>query len=197
MANTCCNSIRIDGPAADLKKIHAAALAAQNEINVEKSDLYRMLERLGATEERLEGIRCREDYTGGPVEYDEETETVIIESESANSFQHDAWQLVKKMFPKVSIYYRADEPGNMLFVTNDVYGVHFHTRLRVDWSTADGGGEIAYLDDPDEFVPYVKKNINPTVETEEQARLALAALEDEDGCGIVTEIDFDESNALL
>lgn len=197
MANTCCNSIRITGPATDLEKIHAAALAAQNENDNQLSDLYRMLLRLGCTEHELEKTRCREDFTGGPVEYDPGNGTVLIESESANCFQYDAWRLVRKRFPAVTVFYRADEPACRVFITNDREGVYFKSGFRIDWMTDDGEGEIAYIDDAQGLVEYVRKNIDPAVTTEAQARAAVDALEGRGGEGLLLDIAYEDDSGLL
>lgn len=200
MANTCCNSIRICDPERSLRKIYTAASQAQkHDAGQETSDLYRMLISLGVKARKIQNIKCRENFTGGAVEYDPKERIVKIESESAWNFQYDAWETVKKKFPDVSIYYLATEGGNDLFVTNDCDHLHFKTRYMLDWSTEDGDGEFAYLNNEKAVVDYVTKNIGPKVADIQTARKAVERLNTDNGdsFGKLLEVDYDEESTLV
>ncbi len=189
MANTCLNTIKIEGPRRTLVRI-------KNEINKtiaespqnKTCDLYRLLQSLRYNDKTLKGVSCREEFNSEPNIRDG---VLTILSESAWSFQGTAWELVCRHFPSISVLFLAEEFGCDIFITNDTEHRLIKTRYAIDWSNAQGDGEIEYFDDEHAFTQYVHDNIDIEVNDFESARKAVIALNNSKDCfGYIREVEY-------
>lgn len=205
MANTCLNEIYITGKPATLHKLYDAIRAVRAEKNKETSDLYRLLQRLGY---KNASVSARENFTG-EVELIKDfhnkrtlrTEELIrICSESSWNFQGAAWQLVKKKYPSLSIYYLEEENGCNIFSTNDTEREYITCKYSLDYQTQDGDSDVVYFDDDCTLIEYVHDIFDSTVGTFQEAQEAIQSIEDSsdgDSYATLREVCFDDNYNLL
>lgn len=198
MANTCINTIRIEGPQEDL-------LALRDHINAVRHDerfhntrsLYLLLLRLGYSHEQALAMDIREDFNGGDATIDDQG-VLTLDTESAWSFPASGWEAVRKKFPGVNIYYLAEELGNCLFETNDITGKHFRYRFCLD-TWIDDEGNTEYFEDEESLIEHVRERYDATVRTLEQAKEALHEAESrsEDNCANLIPIHYNTEYNLF
>lgn len=199
MANTCINTIRIEGPQKDLLALRDHINAVRKDENAKHyRNLYLLLLRLGYPQSEAEEFDIREDFTGGDAEI--ENGILKLDTESAWSFQSSGWEAVRKKFPAVSIYYLAEELGNCVFETNDTARRHFPYLYCLDWwDEKKGDGETEYFNDDNFLIEYVHDHFDSTVGTMEQAEKALRAYNNspDDSYANLTEIHYNTEYQLL
>jgi len=88
--------------------------------------------------------------------------------------QLEEWRkILKTKYPNIQIYYRSEEPGEIIYETNDVDGKsYFPERYILDFF--DGS---AYFNNLDEVAEYVSKKTGKEVKMEEEIETALDELE--------------------
>ncbi len=88
--------------------------------------------------------------------------------------QLEEWRkFLKTKYPNIQIYYRSEEPGEIIYETNDVDGKsYFPERYILDFP--DGS---AYFNNLEEVAEYVSKKTGKDVKTEEEIETALDELE--------------------
>lgn len=201
MANCCCNSIKVTGPEKDLKKLSKHICAVIDD--AKKINIYNypgmddLLQALGYTPEQLKDIRRREWFNNDKPKI--EDGILSLCTESAWSFQGEAWELVKKKYPKLDIYFQAEELGNDIFCTNDTTGKYFPERYLLDWNK-DGNGEMEFFNDNDDFIKYVKDNIDEEINDFESAMKALKDINEngvEDDFAYLHEVEYFTDYALV
>lgn len=84
-------------------------------------------------------------------------------------------KFIKSKFPNIFIVYRAEEPGNIYYETNDVAGGYFPDRYILDFP--DGPEYFKTLDDA---AGYVSRLTGKEVKTEEEINAALEELEEKE-----------------
>ena len=84
-------------------------------------------------------------------------------------------RFIKSKFPNISIVYRAEEPGNIYYETNDVKGAYFPDRYILDF--IEGPEYFKTLDDAAGFVSRLTGKV---VTTEEEIDVALEELEEKE-----------------
>ena len=199
MANTCFNTIRIEGPAKDLESIKAHIDSViRNEDNSEYPNgygLFRLLLLLGYKADELMDTGCRDEF----YEHPEIKDGILhLSTESAWCFQDEGWKLVKRKYPKNSIYYVAEEFGCDVFETNDTDRKHFKTRYALDWGDESGDGEVAYFDDTCSLIEYVHDQIDSGVGNWQEMKEALEGLNDgEDSFPNLHTITYDNTFELI
>ena len=82
-------------------------------------------------------------------------------------------KFLKTKYPNIQIHYRSEEPGEIIYETNDVDGKsYFPERYILDF--LDGS---AYFNNLEEVAEYVSKKTGKEVKTEEEIETALDELE--------------------
>ena len=82
-------------------------------------------------------------------------------------------QFIKSKYPNIQIYYRSEEPGEILYETNDKDGCYFSERYIMDF--LDGP---AYFNNLVEAAEYVSIKTGKEVKTEDEIEAALDELEE-------------------
>lgn len=196
MANTCCNTIKITGPKNKLTLLQKAITGIMRnrpEGPLKYADTYNLLLFLGYTPEQLAAVSCREDFPcGEPTLKDG---VLTLDTESSWRFQGEAWELVKKKYPSVDIWFRAKEFGCDIFCTNDTSGIHFSDKYCLDWQDESGAGEIEYFKDDCALIEYVHENIDASVGDWASAMKAIEELNagGGDSFGCLHEIEYENS----
>lgn len=194
MSNTCCNSIRIDGTHHAVKSI-LSALRNTPDSAWHSKTMLDMLKALGCSDKALKGVDLREEITSFKLEDGK----LLIESESSSNFKTEAWEIVKRRFPSVSVLYRAEEFGCDIFQTNDLNRVYFKDVYALDWyDQKTGAGEIEYFPDEESLVKYVADNIDPSTKDFLHAQFVFDGLNlrDEDSFAVLHEISYDDYSNL-
>ena len=197
MANCCLNTIRIEGPEADLLLLKQRINAVRKEKNKKGWDLYRLLLRLGVQEETAAAADCRDDFTGGDATI--EDGVLHLDTESAWSFADEGWELLRTMFPEIDVYYLAEEPANGVFVTNDIARKYFKSIYYLDFSEDGEESQTEYFDDEKSLVDYVRDNFDNSVSTFRQARQALTDFSNSgrDSYAELLTISYDNESNLI
>lgn len=92
---------------------------------------------------------------------------------SAWSQLEELRQFIKSKYPNIQIYYRSEEPGEILYETNDKDGCYFSERYIMDF--LDGP---AYFNNLVEAAEYVSIKTGKEVKTEDEIEAALDELEE-------------------
>ncbi len=191
MANTCFNSIKIEGPEKDLTILrdHINAICKNRHNNIYR-DLYLLLLRLGISKKKAQDAEVRDDFTfeGATLE----NGILSLNTESAWNFQLSGWELVKKALPSIKIWYLSEELCNDIFITND----HDRRLFTTKWFLDSEDVEPEYFDDDDSLIKYVHDNCDSSVNTMEDLRRFLDDAESEGRFFSLHEISYD-SNHLL
>lgn len=199
MANTCCNTIKVTGPEKDLDQLNKHICAVIDD--AKKTSIYNypgmndLLQALGYTPEQLKDIRRREWLNNDRPKI--EDGVLSLNTESAWNFQGEAWELVKKKYPSLDIYYQAEETGMDIFCTNDTTGKYFQDKYLLDWYR-DDDGEMEYFQDDTALIEYVQKNIDSTVSTFEDVQELLDTInkESDDNFARLHKIEYENCYAL-
>lgn len=84
-------------------------------------------------------------------------------------------RFVKSKFPNIFIVYRAEEPGNIYYETNDVAGDYFPDRYILDFT--DGPEYFKTIEDA---AGYISQLTGKEVKTEEEIYAALEEMEEKE-----------------
>ena len=199
MANICCNTIKISGPPKRLRTLNGQITSFMHGRKPDPgnhSDLYDFLRSLGYSEKKLRNISCQEDFTGGPPTLKDNVLTLL--TESSWNFQGSAWELVKKKYPSLEIYFLADEPGNEIFCTNDTSGAYIPQKYSLDWQDETGDCDLQYFDDDCSLIEYVHDRFDSSVGDMDAVQHTITEMnENPDGYAVIREIEYDNSFLLF
>lgn len=122
----------------------------------------------------LLGGNWNEVYCRGEIDsYEFSGTTLCMTVMSAWSELGEWRRFVKSKFPNIFIVYRAEEPGNISYETNDVAGDYFPDRYILDFT--DGPEYFKTIEDA---AGYVSRLTGKEVKTEEEIDAALEELEE-------------------
>jgi len=112
MANICTTNYVIEGKREELDALYQKMKELQGQ------DLGLLVKALGKNPDEME---CRGEWT----ELVREDETLRMIFETAWTPCYEVTQLMKEKFPSLRIFYKAEEPGNEVYLKNDAEGKYF------------------------------------------------------------------------
>jgi len=122
----------------------------------------------------LLGGDWNEVYCRGEIDSFEFSGTILCMTVMSAWSELGEWRrFVKSKFPNIFIVYRAEEPGNIYYETNDVAGDYFPDRYILDFT--DGPEYFKTIEDA---AGYVSRLTGKEVKTEEEIDAALEELEE-------------------
>ena len=111
MANICTNYV-IEGKREELDALYQKMKELQGQ------DLGLLVKALGKNPDEME---CRGEWT----ELVREDETLRMIFETAWTPCYEVTNLLKSVYPSLRIFYKAEEPGNEVYLKNDADGKYF------------------------------------------------------------------------
>lgn len=133
MANWASTSYRIEGSKSDLERVFGViddfikGRVASTREDATADWEGNIVKALGAMDEEIDNNYLR----GFIQDYELDGDTIRIEAEEAwgaTDFRH----VLRKLMPKLAIYYIVEESGCEVYATNDVDGKYFTERFYVD-----------------------------------------------------------------
>ena len=112
MANICTTNYVIEGKKEELDALYQKMKELQGQ------DLGLLVKALGKNPDEME---CRGKWT----ELVREDETLRMIFETAWTPCYEVTNLLKSVYPSLRIFYKAEEPGNELYLKNDAEGKYF------------------------------------------------------------------------
>ncbi len=124
--------------------------------------LGNLVTKLGADYNK---VYCRGSWNGLLLS---ENGNLCFDTETAWGPMDEVFELIKKVYPSLNIYYSAEEDGMGLFCTNDREGKYFPDRYRVDAKC-----ELEYFRTIKDVCQYVSGIIGKTLNTKEELDSAV------------------------
>lgn len=155
MPNWCDTNYVIEGPKKDLEKIQNAI--KNHKVREDSADNWEgnILDELGIKfNEAGANMRGFIDCEGDLTVYDYYA--------TFNFYAQEAWyktdfsRYLEDAFPKITIYWRAEEPGCEIYETNDDKGDYFPERYVVDYSIG-VKSDTEYFSTEEEVIKYLRK----------------------------------------
>jgi hypothetical protein len=112
MANICTTNYVIEGKREELDALYQKMKELQGQ------DLGLLVKVLGKNPDEME---CRGEWT----ELVREDETLRMIFETAWTPCYEVTNLLKSVYPSLRIFYKAEEPGNEVYLKNDADGKYF------------------------------------------------------------------------
>ena len=112
MANICTTNYVIEGKREELDALYQKMKELQGQ------DLGLLVKALGKNPDEME---CRGEWT----ELVREDETLRMIFETAWTPCYEVTNLLKSVYPSLRIFYKAEEPGNEVYLKNDADGKYF------------------------------------------------------------------------
>ena len=112
MANICTTNYVIEGKKEELDALYQKMKELQDQ------DLGQLVKALGKNPEEM---GCRGEWT----ELVREGDTIRVTFETAWTSCYEVTNLLKTVYPSLRIFYKAEEPGNEVYLKNDVEGKYF------------------------------------------------------------------------
>ena len=112
MANICTTNYVIEGKREELDALYQKMKELQGQ------DLGLLVKALGKNPDEME---CRGEWT----ELVREDETLRMIFETAWTPCYEITNLLKSVYPSLRIFYKAEEPGNEVYLKNDADGKYF------------------------------------------------------------------------
>ena len=112
MANICTTNYVIEGKKEELDALYQKMKELQSQY------LGQLVKALGKNPEEME---CRGEWTELVCEGD----TLRMTFETAWTPCYEVTQLMKAVYPSLRIFYKAEEPGNEVYLKNDTEGKYF------------------------------------------------------------------------
>ena len=112
MANICTTNYVIEGEKKELDALYQKMKELQGQ------DLGLLVKALGKNPDEME---CRGEWT----ELVREDETLRMIFETAWTPCYEVTNLLKSVYPSLRIFYKAEEPGNEVYLKNDADGKYF------------------------------------------------------------------------
>ena len=112
MANICTTKYVIEGKKNELDALYQKMKELQGQ------DLGLLVKALGKNPDEME---CRGEWT----ELVREDETLRMIFETAWTPCYEVTNLLKSVYPSLRIFYKAEEPGNEVYLKNDADGKYF------------------------------------------------------------------------
>lgn len=112
MANICTTNYVIEGKREELDALYQKMKELQGQ------DLGLLVKALGKNPDEME---CRGEWT----ELVREDETLRMIFETAWTPCYEVTNLLKSVYPSLRIFYKAEEPGNGIYLKNDAEGKYF------------------------------------------------------------------------
>ena len=112
MANICTTNYVIEGKREELDALYQKMKELQGQ------DLGLLVKALGKNPDEME---CRGEWT----ELVREDETLRMIFETAWTPCYEITNLLKSVYPSLRIFYKAEEPGNGIYLKNDAEGKYF------------------------------------------------------------------------
>ncbi len=112
MANICTTNYVIEGKREELDELYQKMKELQGQ------DLGLLVKALGKNPDEME---CRGEWT----ELVREDETLRMIFETAWTPCYEVTNLLKSVYPSLRIFYKAEEPGNGIYLKNDAKGKYF------------------------------------------------------------------------
>lgn len=161
MANSCMVSYRCVGNEKDIASLHDALK------RVEEKDrymaLYDLVKEIGGD---ADAMPCRGEIILFSLEDDG---SLAIEQDTAWCEQEDVRHLIEEVYESVRVYYKAEEPGFGVYLTNDDEGRFFSERYFLD-SNQEDDDYFATIEEAAKYVSnIVGCEVEPTFETVEAA----------------------------
>lgn len=167
MANWCYTSYVIDGKRKEVQSLYSK----MNYLEMRKKPLVGNdfgKTWLGCLVTKLGGnwheVYCRGSWSD--LQYD--GGTLSFNTVTANGPMNEVFKFIKNIYPSLEIYYCAEEDGWGYYATNDVQGLHFPERFKVEseWETE-------YPTSIENACSYVSKLIGKEVKTREELEKAV------------------------
>lgn len=146
MPNWCSTDYVIEGDAQEVKALYdlMKGLEEQKKLTIENGFgiawLGCLVEALG---EDWQNVRCRGHWDG----LDFDGCILRFWTETAWEACNEVFDLVRKKYPSLCYYYRAEEPGMGDYYTNDIEGRYFPERYLIDLRTEKGDWQTEYFED--------------------------------------------------
>ena len=112
MANICTTNYVIEGEKKELDTLYQKMKELQGQ------DLGQLVEALGKNHDE---IMCRGDWS----DLERQGDTLRMIFETAWTPCYEVTNLLKAVYPSLRIFYKAEEPGNGVYLKNDAEGKYF------------------------------------------------------------------------
>lgn len=112
MANICITNYVIEGEKKELDALYQKMKELQGQ------DLGQLVEALGKNHDE---IMCRGDWS----DLERQGDTLRMIFETAWTPCYEVTNLLKAVYPSLRIFYKAEEPGNRVYLKNDAEGKYF------------------------------------------------------------------------
>ena len=112
MANICATNYVIEGEKKELDALYQKMKGLQGQ------SLGQLVEALGKNPDE---IMCRGDWS----DLERHGDTLRMTFETAWTPCYEVTNLLKSVYPSLRIFYKAEEPGNELYLKNDAEGKYF------------------------------------------------------------------------
>ena len=112
MANICITNYVIEGEKKELDALYQKMKELQGQ------NLGQLVESLGKNPDE---VMCRGEWSN----LERQGDTLHVTFETAWTPCYEVTQLMKEKFPSLRIYYKAEEPGNCVYLKNDAEGKYF------------------------------------------------------------------------
>ncbi|WP_443897971.1 hypothetical protein [Paraprevotella clara] len=183
MPNWCSTAYVVEGDAQEVKSLYELmnGLQERKEPSVENgfgtSWLGCLVDALGSD---WNEVRCRGDWANLEMDGD----TLRFTTETAWGPCNETFDLVCKKFPSLCYYYQTEEPGMVIYATNDVSGKYFTDKYIVDMCTPDEEYYCEYFGDEEAMYKWFEEIFERPVKSRKDVNEITANWNDDAYCCI-------------
>lgn len=154
MPNWCSTAYAIEGDAKEVKSLYELmkGLQEQKEPSVENGFGASWL---GCLVDALGSDWNKTYYRGEWSNLEINGNNLQFTTETAWAPCNEVFDLVCEKFPSLYYYYQAEEPGCVVYQTNDSEGIYFPDRYLVDLCTADDKYYVEYFQDTETLLEWL------------------------------------------
>ncbi len=166
MPNWCSTAYAIEGDAKEVKQLYELmkGLQERKEPSVENgfgtSWLGCLVDALGGD---YNTVYCRGDWNG----LEMKDGVIRFSTETAWSPCNETFDLVCEKFPSLRYYFQAEEPGMVIYETNDSEGIYFPDRFYVDVCTNEEVYDSTYLSELKDVFEWIEELVGQPIKSQE------------------------------
>ena len=168
MPNWCSTAYVIEGDAKEVNNLYELmkGLQERKEPSVENGFgttwLGGLVDALGKD---WNNVSCRGDWSN----LEKNGDTLRFTTETAWASCNEVFDLACEKFPSLHYYYQAEEPGCVIYETNDSEGTYFPDKYIVDLCTADNEYYCEYFTDLKSMFEWLGEIAGKPIQSEQEA----------------------------
>ena len=166
MPNWCSTAYAIDGDAKEVKQLYELmkGLEERKTPSVENGFgttwLGCLVDALGKD---WNNVHCRGSWSGLEMDGD----VLKFFTETAWAPCNETFDIVREVFPTLHYYFQAEEPGMVIYETNDEYGIYFSDRFFLDMCTPEEEYISEYFETQEDAFAWLEEECGEPIKSAE------------------------------